>query len=333
MDYIFIFITSSIISLLLTPLVRIVMEKLGIKSKPSESRWGTKSVALMGGIAIFISFIISALLKIQFDRKVILLLIGSFIMFVLGAFDDRKDIRPKIKFTIQLIFGIIVILFGFVSKILPYDWLNIILTLIWLVGITNALNMIDNMDGLSSGITAISALGIFGLSVEKGETNVALLSLALAGSCFGFLRYNFKPAKIFMGDCGSLFIGYTLAGLTVIGSWQQHSSFFGSLLSPIIILSLIIFDTTLVTILRLKNKKKPWHGGKDHISHRLVCILKGREKLSVLILYGIGVIAGLLGLIAMKLSSINAVIITIFWLIILTLFGIKLARVKCYDNQ
>lgn len=332
MDYIFTFIISFVISLLLTPLVRIVMEKLGIISKPCKSRWNPKPVALMGGIAIFISFMVSALLKIQFDRKIILLLLGSLIMFILGVFDDQKSIHPVAKFAIQLIMGITVISFGFVSKILPYNWLNMILTLIWLVGITNALNMIDNIDGLSSGITIISALGIFGLSVKKGEINVALLSLALAGSCLGFLGYNFKPAKIFMGDCGSLFIGFTLAGLAVLGSWQNSNSLFGSLLSPIIILSVVIFDTTLVTILRLKNKKKPWQGGKDHTSHRLVHILKGKEKSSVLILYGIEIIASLLGLIAANLNSISAVIITIFWLIILTLFGIKLAKVKCYDN-
>lgn len=332
MDYITIFIISSVISLLLTPLVRVAMEKLGVKSRPDKKRWNPNSVALMGGIAIFISFIISALLKIQFDRKITLLLVGSLIMFLLGLFDDRRSIKPKVKFFIQLIIGITIILFGLVSKILPHDLLNIILTLVWIVGITNALNMIDNIDGLSSGIAIISSIGIFGISINKGEINVALLSLALAGSCLGFLRYNFSPAKIFMGDCGSLFIGYTLAGLAVLGGWQHNSSFFGSLFSPILILSVIIFDTTLVTILRLKNKKKPWQGGKDHVSHRLVYILKGKEKLAVLILYGIGIIASSLGLIVINLNSINATIISASWLIILTLFGIKLAKVECYDS-
>lgn len=332
MDYIIIFTISSIISLFLTPLVRKLMEKLGVISRPSKSRWNPRPVALMGGIAVFISFIISVFLRTQFDRKIIILLTGSLIMFILGLFDDRQNIHPKIKFSIQLIVGITIALLGLVSKILPYYWLNIILTLVWIVGITNALNMIDNMDGLSSGVAIISAMGLFGLSIKKEEINIALLSLALAGSCLGFLKYNFKPAKIFMGDCGSLFIGYTLAGLAVLGGWQRNSSSFGSIFSPILILSVIIFDTTLVTILRLKHKRKPWQGGKDHSSHRLVHILKGKEELSVFILYGIGGIASFLGLMVVNLSSINAIIITALWLIILILFGMKLAKVKCYDQ-
>jgi len=309
------------------------MIRLKVMDMPRESRWHQQPVALMGGIAIFVSFMASGFLRTQPDIGIIAILAGGGLIFILGILDDRLGTHPGSKFTIQAIVGIGVICFGVVSKIFPYSWLNIFLTIFWITGITNALNLIDNMDGLSSGMAIIAAMGIFGLAIEKGESNVALLSVALAGSCVGFLRYNFKPARIFMGDCGALFAGYMIAVLAVLGGWQHSSSMFGSLLSPVLMLSVIIFDTTLVTILRVKHGKKPWHGGKDHSSHRLVHILNGKERISVLILYGIGIGACILGLIVVRLDSLSAIIITLAWGILLTLFGLRLARVKCYDDM
>jgi UDP-GlcNAc:undecaprenyl-phosphate GlcNAc-1-phosphate transferase len=234
---------------------------------------------------------------------------------------------------VQVLVAFGVAYFGVVSKILPVNWMNIFLTVFWIVGLINALNFLDNMDGLSSGITIIAALAIFGLSLQKGEASVPLLSLALAGSCLGFLRYNFNPAKIFMGDCGSLFLGYTLATLAVLGCWQSSSPFVGTFFAPILIMGVIIFDITLVTFLRLKHGIMPWIGGKDHSSHRLVSILKGSEKGAVLILYGMAIIAGVLGsLVLPRLNSFAAILLTVTFGIALIIFGIRLAKVKCYDK-
>jgi UDP-GlcNAc:undecaprenyl-phosphate GlcNAc-1-phosphate transferase len=247
--------------------------------------------------------------------------------------DDLFGTHPRVKFAIQVFVGFGTVSFGVASKVLPFSWLNISLTLIWIVMLTNALNLLDNMDGLSSGITIIAALAIFGLSLQKGETNVALLSLALAGSCLGFLRYNFNPAKIFMGDCGSLFLGYMLATLAVLGGWQRSSPFAGTFLSPILILGVAIFDTTLVTILRLKHGRMPWQGGRDHSSHRLVSILDGNEKGAVLFLYGVGILAGGLALIMMKLNSLTTILIAAIFFLGMILFGIRLAKVECYRQK
>lgn len=332
-NYVIVFFLSLALSLLLTFVVRKVMSKLGIFDKPKESRWHHRPVALLGGIAIFVSFISSALLRAKINFEIVIVFLGGGIMFILGLLDDLLGTRPKVKLMVQVLVAFGVMYFGVIGRILPYKWLNVSVTALWIVGLANAVNMIDNMDGLSSGVVSIAGLGIFGLSMQNGETSLALLCLALVGSCLGFLRYNFNPAKIFMGDCGSLFLGYTLAVLAVLSGWQHSSSLIKTFLSPILILSIPIFDTTLVTILRLKNGRMPWQGGKDHSSHRLVSILGGRERTAVLIFYGLGVLSSVLGLMATELSLFLVITITLLWATGLTLFGVRLAKVKCYEIE
>jgi UDP-GlcNAc:undecaprenyl-phosphate GlcNAc-1-phosphate transferase len=333
MRYIVTFFFSLVVSLVLTPIVRKAMLKFNILDMPSEERWHRQPVALMGGIAIFISFVMVALLRVELRREILVILFGGGIIFVLGLLDDLYGTRLRFKFVMQILVAFGVAYFGVVSKILPFNWMNIFLTVFWTVGLINAQNFLDNMDGLSSGLTTIAALAIFGLSLQKGEASVALLSLGLAGSCLGFLRYNFNPAKIFMGDCGSLFLGYTLATLAVLSCWQSDSPFVGTFFAPILIMGVIIFDITLVTVLRLSHRIMPWQGGKDHSSHRLVSILRGSEKGAVLILYGIAIIAGVLGLIITFLSPLLAALIVAVVGIGLIIFGIRLAKVECYRNE
>ena len=333
MSYITAFFLSLLLSLILTPIVRRTMLKFGILDMPSENRWHLQPIALLGGIAIFISFALVVMLRVKLSREVFVILLGGGMIFVLGLLDDLRGTHPRIKLSVQVLVAFGVAYFGVVSKILPYNWMNISLTVFWVVGLTNALNLLDNMDGLSSGVTIIAALGILALSLYKEHPSVALLCLALAGSCLGFLRYNFNPAKIFMGDCGSLFLGYMLAVLAIMGGWQKSSPLAGALLSPVLILGVPIFDTTFVTALRFVHKKMPWEGGKDHSSHRLVQILRGSEKGAVLVLYGAGALAGVLGLIAARFSSLTAILITTAFILGMTIFGIRLARVECCDDS
>jgi len=332
MVYIISFFLSLAISLVLTPIVRKIMLKLSIIDMPSSERWHKRPVALMGGIAIFTSFTLVALLEVELKRNIMVMLLGGGIIFVLGLLDDLLGTNPKVKFGVQVLVALGVAYFGVASKILPYSWLNIFLTVFWIVGLTNSINMLDNIDGLSSGITIIASLGIFWLSLHIGEGSAALLSIVLAGSCLGFLRYNFNPAKIFMGDCGSMFLGYMLATLAVLGGWQQSSPIVGTFLSPIFVLGVAIFDTTLVTILRLKNGRWPWQGGRDHSSHRLAFIIGGNEKGTVLILYGVGILAGGLALITMKLNSWMVILIAAAFFLGMVVFGIRLAKVECYRS-
>jgi UDP-GlcNAc:undecaprenyl-phosphate/decaprenyl-phosphate GlcNAc-1-phosphate transferase len=330
MKYIIIFLSSLILSLILTPIVKKVTTRLGIVNKPKDTRWKHEPVALMGGIAIFVSFFLAILLIANPKKEIIALLAGGGSMFALGFLDDVYGTNSKVKFAFQIVIAFTVVYLGIVSKITPYFWLDVSLTILWIVGLTNAFNLLDNMDGLSSGVAIIAVLGIFGLSLLNGQTTIALMCLALAGSCLGFLRYNFNPAKIFMGDCGSQFLGYMLATLAVFGGWQHNSPIASTFLSPVLVLGVAIFDTTLVTILRLLHGKMPWQGGKDHSSHRLVSILGGNEKRTVLVLYGIGIFAGVLGLIVVELSSFWAIIITLAFSVGMVILGVRLSKVECY---
>jgi len=327
-----IFLLSLFLSLIFTPIVRKIMIKLGVLDMPNLSRWHSEPVALMGGIAIFLSFMLSVFLRVTFNREIVIVITGGIAMFSVGLFDDLRGMPAKIKFLMEFVIAVAVTYFGIVCKIFPYNWLNIFINIFWIVGLTNALNMLDNIDGLAGGITFISLTGISLLAIQNGKVNEALLCIALAGSSLGFLRYNFKPAKIFMGDCGSLFLGYMLSTLVIIGIWQSEPHAIKTFVSPILLVSAVIFDTTLVTILRLKHGKMPWQGGRDHSSHRLVYILKNNERIAVLILYGIGLIGFLLGLITQKMNTLTSLIIAIIWCIVMIVFGIRLSKVECYQK-
>lgn len=333
MNYITTFLLSLVLSLMLTPVVRKAMLRLCILNMPRADRWHRQPIALLGGIAIFISFALTALLKVGLTREVLIVMLGGGVIFALGLLDDLFGTHPKVKFAVQVLVALATAYFGVSARILPHRWTNISLTVLWIVGITNAINLLDNMDGLSSGVTIIAALGILALSFNEGNPNVALLCLALAGGCLGFLRYNFSPAKIFMGDCGSLFLGYSLATLAILGGWQHSSPLVTSFLPPVLILGVPVFDTTLVTIQRFVHRKMPWQGGRDHSSHRLVQILGGREKSAVLILYGVGVLTGALGLVVAKLSSSSAILITAAFFLGMLVFGMRLAKVECYKTE
>lgn len=333
MNYIIIFFLSLLLSLLLVPTVRQIAMKRGFVNKPKEARWNNQPIALMGGIAIFISFVVATLLIAEPQKEIIVLLLGGLVIFILGFLDDIFGTYPTIKFAVQVAVALALANFGIVSNITPYVWLDVPLTVLWIVGLTNALNLLDNMDGLSGGVTIISALGVFGLSIINGQTVPALICLALVGSCLGFMRYNFNPAKIFMGDCGSLFLGYTLAVLAILGGWQHSSPIVSKFFSPVLILGVAIFDTTLVTILRFVHRRMPWQGGRDHCSHRLVTIFSRNEKYAVLLLYGVGILSSGLGIIVAMLDSLSSVIVTVCFFAGMTVFGIKLARVKCYQDN
>lgn len=333
MGYILIFFISLALSLLIVPIVRKVAIKLGVINKPKEHRWNAEPIALMGGIGIFISFMIATLLVVEPKKEIIVLLLGGLVIFILGFLDDLFGTYPTIKFAIQVAVALGVANFGIASKITPYVWLDIPLTVFWIVGLTNALNLLDNMDGLSSGITVIASLGIFALSLLSGSINIALLCLALAGGCLGFLRYNFKPARIFMGDCGSLFLGYMLAALAILGGWQHASPIVSTFFSPVLILGVAIFDTTLVTILRFAHRRMPWQGGKDHCSHRLVNILNNNERYAVLSLYGVGILSSGLGIIVLMFDSLTSVIVTVCFFAGMIIFGVRLAKVECYQDD
>ena len=325
---------SFILSIIITPLVIKLAYLKGWIVKPREDRWNKTPTALMGGIAIFFSFLITLVISsflYQFNWWII---ITFGIMFIIGIIDDLLEVKPIIKLLSQVFCAFILINNGYQFGAGQLEWLGIILTFFWVIGITNSINLLDNMDGLAAGITAIITLFSAILSYISSDYSTAIISLILFGSTLGFIKYNFNPAKIFMGDAGSLFLGYTLSYLSLsIQKNANSSSLLLLLLLPLTLMAIPIFDTTLVTIKRIISGRRIDQGGKDHTSHRLVA-LGFSEKKSVIILYAITIIWSIVTLLFYKINNLSFIIPLVSLLIIfLSFFGLFLAYVRVYSEQ
>jgi UDP-GlcNAc:undecaprenyl-phosphate GlcNAc-1-phosphate transferase len=280
-----------------TPLMRYLAPYLGVIDQPSARKVHLKPTPRMGGVAIFIAVML-ALIFLQdernFDQFVSILIAASWMSF-LGLWDDRWGVRPAFKLLGQLAGALFLVVNG-VQVLLPVlpPWADVVATLLWLVGITNAFNLLDNMDGLSSGIAAIAAAFFVLMSTFSGQYLVGALAAAVLGACIGFLIYNYNPASIFMGDSGSLFLGFLLAAVGIKLRFPDNVTFVTWMIPPLV-LSVPLFDTTLVVISRLRRRLNPLTTpGKDHVSHRLVATGMTQRE-AVLTLY---LVAGALGLVA-----------------------------------
>jgi UDP-GlcNAc:undecaprenyl-phosphate GlcNAc-1-phosphate transferase len=259
---------------------------------------------LMGGVAIVAGFIVALLFFYgSLPRTVTAVLLASCIIAVIGLLDDRYDLPAGIKFAAE--FGVVALLLAFdIGVKLPIPMvLNYLITFVWIVGITNAINFLDNMDGLSAGLSAVSAAFILLLGSEGGQFLVSTLAAAVLGACLGFLRYNFKPAKIFMGDVGALFLGFLLAVTSLQLRFSDNLSTI-TWMVPVFVMGVPIFDMSLVVFSRSRRGLNPMTTpGKDHTSHRLV-ELGFSQREAVLILY---LIAGVLGMIGLFVAQANVV--------------------------
>ncbi len=275
------FIVAFIITFSLTPFVKKLAFQIGAVDIPKDNRrMHKKPTARMGGLAIYIGFIVSALLFSKIESAIAGILVGSTIIVILGIFDDIYALSAKIKLIFQLAAALCPVIAGvqidFIkvpSVISEYGyiglgWLAIPVTVIWIVGITNAINLLDGLDGLACGVSSISALTLLFIAIIVGEPTVAFVTSALAGACFGFLPYNFNPAKLFMGDTGALFLGFMLSTVSVQGLFKGYAVI--SIAAPILILGLTIFDTTSAIIPRLRNHESIMSPDRGHLHHRLV---------------------------------------------------------------
>ena len=269
-----------------TPVARWIATHTDIVDRPSGRKLHLKPIPLLGGTAIYAAFILALLLF--GDRFYIPPLIGIFVgatlVSFLGVWDDRRTIRPFLKLAGQTAAALVLIMTGVKVNLFSGEALDIMVTVVWVVGITNALNLLDNMDGLSGGIAAIAAGFFLLLAALSGQYLVGSLAAALLGACLGFLRYNFNPADIFMGDAGSLFLGFVLASVGIKLRFPGNTPAVTWMI-PVLVLGLPIFDTTLVFVSRLRRGVNPFtSAGKDHASHRLVA--QGRtHREAVMTLY------------------------------------------------
>lgn len=331
-------ITALLLSLIAIPIVRKISMALLLIAKPRDDRWNKKPTPTLGGVGIYSAFVITIIVFSIFDRSWDNIRWGILIsatgMFLLGLYDDIKHITPPAKLLGQILAASVVVFMGFTTEFFTprlYGNIiaqipNILLTFVWLVGITNAINLIDNMDGLAGGISLITAIILSYLFWKVGNSTLLMLSLAMAGSLLGFLVYNFPPASIFMGDSGSLFIGFTLAVLA-IARQPQASNVFAILGVPTILFLMPILDTSLVTITRIIRGQSPSQGGQDHTSHRLIAF-GFSERQALLVLYGVAIASGIVAIVLESLDYDLSLVLVPLLIISLAIFTAYLGRLK-----
>jgi UDP-GlcNAc:undecaprenyl-phosphate GlcNAc-1-phosphate transferase len=316
-------------SLLLTPLVRAVARKTGFVAKPRADRWHKKPTALMGGVGIYLGFIASYLILRRPGEARGLLVVCASGMFVLGFVDDLLHLKPYAKLVVQIAAAAALTMFGLS---LPYTGNYVVdqaITIFWLIGITNALNLLDNIDGLSSGIAAIAAAFMVYFFHTGGQMTEAKLCAAFCGAVLGFLVYNFNPASIFMGDSGSLFLGFFLGGVGLLSTGYRTRNLLSVVAVPILVLLIPILDTTLVTVTRKLSGRPVSQGGRDHTSHRLVA-LGLSERSATLVLYAFAIASGLVAVAARSFTtSVIIGLVPVFALVVVFL-AVYLARVRVY---
>lgn len=335
-------ILAIIISFIMTPIVRKLAFKIGAIDIPKDNKKVHKEpMPLIGGLAIYVSVIISALIFVPLTREIIAILLGATVILISGIIDDKGNISPSLKVLFQIIAAIILVAGGvrieFITNPLASEYatlnleiLTIPATMIWIVVITNAINLIDGLDGLAAGVTAISSFCFMLVGISLGHIHIAILAMIVAGACLGFLPYNFNPAKIFMGDTGALVLGYMLAVITIEGVMKSVAAI--AVVVPIIILGVPIFDTTFAIFRRLKSGRSITIGDRGHLHHKLLD--KGySQKKTVLILYGISTVFGIFAVLVTRLNTRFSVYFSIAMMILAFAYGLKAIMSGSKDNE
>ncbi|NCE63375.1 undecaprenyl/decaprenyl-phosphate alpha-N-acetylglucosaminyl 1-phosphate transferase [Pseudoflavonifractor sp. 524-17] len=309
--------TAFLVALISTPIVKTLAQKWGAVDVPKDARrMHNHPIPRMGGLAIFLGFLLSVILFLPFlpngiSRQVQGMLLGAVVIVVLGILDDIFALPALPKLLVQIVAAGLAAYTGNVIKVLsnpnifssdPYwelGWLSIPATMLWIVAITNAVNLIDGLDGLACGVSTISSMTMLVIALVVAEPNVAVLMACLAGACIGFLPYNLNPAKIFMGDTGSTFLGYILGVVSIQGLFKYSAII--SFVVPFLMLGLPIFDTCFAFIRRIAHGQSPMHADRSHVHHRLIDMGLS-QKQAVAVLY---VISAILGLCAVVLTTIG----------------------------
>lgn len=335
LQYLVVFLIALGISYFVTPIIARLARTFKILDKPAKNKLHKKPIPRLGGLAIFIAYFLSLLITGNLDSSSGIIIIGGTAVLALGILDDIFKVPAVIKFIFIAILtymlarqGLAVSLFG------RFFYLNLFITLLWIVGVTSAFNAVDNMDGLSGGLGAIAAITFFIIAIRTFQWGWAALAVALCGALLGFLRYNFNPAKIFMGDSGSLFLGFTLASLGIRGEWSTNA--IKASIIPILVLGVPIFDLAYIVIRR-------WTEGtargvvnaitfcaKDHLSHRLLT-LGFKQRISVLFIYLIAICVSIGAIVLQNAPRWDAALLllqfVLIFIIVLILIGIT-KRIK-----
>lgn len=327
-------IVSVVISFILTPFIKNFAIRINAVDIPKDKRKiHKKPIPLLGGMAIYISFVITMLLKEgSLGKSEIGILIGATIIVIGGLIDDLKDIRPWQKLLFQVSAAVVLILFGVEiavvtnpfpsnSLFLKLGWLSIPITIFWVVGITNAINLIDGVDGLAAGVAFICSATIFIIAALNGRREAALLTAILSGAIFGFLPYNFNPASIFMGDTGAQLLGFLLSAISLKGTIKSATAF--AIAVPILAFGLPIYDTLFAMIRRKINGKPIMQADRGHLHHRLLDMGLSQKQV-VIIMYLTSAVLGGISIIAMQMSTTRS-----YFLLTIVILIIVFAAWKC----
>lgn len=309
-------VVAFLIAFAATPVVIGLAKKIkAIDIPKDERRVHKKPIPLMGGLAIFYGFLISVLCFCVIDTKVMGILLGALVIIITGIIDDKYDMPAKLKLMLQIVAAAVVVVFGvdisyfqnpFSGGYITLDWLSIPITIIWIVGVTNAVNLTDGLDGLAAGISTIASMSLLILIMFTDNVNLAIMTAALVGAGFGFLPYNFNPAKIFMGDTGSMFLGYMLACISVQGLMKTYTVI--SFAVPILVLGLPIFDTVFAIVRRVVTGRSIMSPDRGHLHHRLLD-MGFSQRQTVAILYTLTAILCLTALVMFLKDAFRGLIL------------------------
>ena len=341
------FVTSFVLALIFSPVAMKLAPKIGAMDVPKDARrMHSKAMPRFGGLAIFIGTIASLLIYAGDNEKIVAVAVGGTLIYLLGIIDDLVNLDAKIKFAGQTLVAVLMYYMGlqikFISNYFGEGALHFgtamcfIVTILWIVGITNTINLIDGLDGLAAGTASIAALCIAYVAYihgdEYGMMVVCLAMLALAGGCIGFLPFNFYPAKICMGDGGSLFLGFMMAALSVVGPLKRSTVI--AVVVPVIVLGIPIFDTFFAIVRRVINRRPIMEADKGHLHHKLMASGYGQRR-AVLMLYGISAIMGMAAvLISRELykdSFVLVAIAAIYLYVFLTDPNHKMPQIKAVN--
>ena len=314
-DHVLAFMIALGVALFLTPAVISFARRTGALDAPDARKVHEHPIPRIGGIGIYAAFMVSVLVQMSFSdlspelmNSLWGLLAGGTIIVAIGIIDDYRDLPAKVKLLGQILAACVLVI-GFDVRIdvvtdpfgdfIYLEYFAIPATIFWVVGLTNTVNLIDGLDGLAAGVSSIAAVTIFLVAMEEGIPFVAMITAALAGAAIGFLYYNFNPARIFMGDTGSMFLGFMLAGISVVGAVKSAATI--ALIVPILALGLPILDTTFAIVRRARNHRPIFKPDKGHLHHRLLA--HGfTQKQAVLLMY---VVSALFGLCALALTAVS----------------------------
>ncbi len=336
-------------SVIFTWLAIRLASKLRIFDQPEERKIHKRPVPLLGGVAVFGAYALALLLNFHFSWALKGVVIASFIIMLSGLFDDVKKLPAAARLIVQILCSLVVVYCGIRINIIPDDLpfavtLETLITVFWIVGITNALNFMDGIDGLAAGMSFIVSGTFFIIAYQTGQPYFAFLNIALAGASLGFLVFNFHPARIFLGDAGSSFLGFTLASLAAMGEWAEKRPIV-ALSIPLLLLAILIFDMVYITISRIARGTvrtfKEWieYVGRDHLHHRLIG-MGFTQVQTVLFIYLVNVIFALGALVLMKATTAQAILLLsqgVCFLVIVTVLMVvgknHLDKSRFYEEQ